>query len=172
MTIIAALPFPACVRQLYSSGAVLTKSNYGGLYPAHIRTTSIQKAMLAVGSGVAALSDPYRHGKWRAFQECSGLHQIVLQVFRYQPETVGQKRFSMKILVTWWENARGAFEFAWSRSSQVTGKRNNLFIASHCKGKNFCEGVLSHVPVSTSSHCPTFAFMLYDHCNLTNSLSL
>lgn len=67
MTIIAALPFPACVRQLHSSGAVLTKSNYGGLYPAHIRTTSIQKAMLAVGSGVAALSDPYRHGKWRTF---------------------------------------------------------------------------------------------------------
>lgn len=100
MTIIAALPFPACVRQLHSSVAVLTKSNYGGLYPAHIRTTSIQKAMLAVGSGVAALSDPYRHGKWRAFQECSGLHQIVLQVFRHQPETVGQKRFSMKILVT------------------------------------------------------------------------
>lgn len=103
----AALPFPACVRQLHSSGAVLTKSNYGGLYPAHIRTTSIQKAMLAVGSGVAALSNPYRHGKWHTFLECSGLRQIVLQIFRHQPETVGQKRFLMNILVTWWENTRG-----------------------------------------------------------------
>lgn len=66
----AALPLPAYVRQLHVSGAVLTKSNDGGLYPGHIRTTPIQKAMLAVGSGVAALSNPYRHGTWHIFQEC------------------------------------------------------------------------------------------------------
>ncbi|XP_075899848.1 ubiquinone biosynthesis protein COQ4 homolog, mitochondrial isoform X2 [Nelusetta ayraudi] len=61
-----------CVRQLHSSGAVLTKSNDGGLYPAHIRTTSIQKAMLAVGSGVAALSNPYRHDMVAVLGETTG----------------------------------------------------------------------------------------------------
>lgn len=50
----------------------MTKSNYGGLYPAHIRTTSIQKAMLAVGSGVAALSNPYRHDMVAVLGETTG----------------------------------------------------------------------------------------------------
>lgn len=56
-------PPPVCVRQLHSSGAVLTESSYGGLYPGHIQTSSIQKALLAVGSGFAALQNPYRHGE-------------------------------------------------------------------------------------------------------------
>ncbi|KAG7261984.1 hypothetical protein CRUP_004923 [Coryphaenoides rupestris] len=37
------------------------EGHYGGLYPGHIPTTVVQKALLAVGSGVAALQNPYRH---------------------------------------------------------------------------------------------------------------
>uniref|UniRef100_A0A8C2ZEM2 Coenzyme Q4 homolog (S. cerevisiae) n=1 Tax=Cyclopterus lumpus TaxID=8103 RepID=A0A8C2ZEM2_CYCLU len=48
----------ACV---HSSSSVLTDSCYDGLYPGHIHTTPFQKALLAVGSGVAALQNPYRH---------------------------------------------------------------------------------------------------------------
>lgn len=52
-----------CVHQLHSSG---TDSYYDGLYPGHIPTTPTQKALLAVGSGVAALQNPYRHGETHA----------------------------------------------------------------------------------------------------------
>lgn len=34
------------------------------LYPGHIPTTPLQKALLAAGSACAALWDPYRHGAW------------------------------------------------------------------------------------------------------------
>lgn len=33
------------------------------LYPGHIPTSPLQKALLAAGSALAALRDPYRHGK-------------------------------------------------------------------------------------------------------------
>lgn len=33
------------------------------LYPGHIPTSPLQKALLAAGSAVMALYDPYRHGK-------------------------------------------------------------------------------------------------------------
>lgn len=33
------------------------------LYPGHIPTSPLQKALLAAGSAVMALCDPYRHGK-------------------------------------------------------------------------------------------------------------
>lgn len=52
-----------CVHQLHSGGTGFTDSCYDGLYPGHIYTTPIQKALLAVGSGVAALQNPYRHGE-------------------------------------------------------------------------------------------------------------
>lgn len=51
-----------CIHQLHTSGAEFTHSYCDGLYPGHIQTTAFQKALLAVGSGVAALHDPYRHG--------------------------------------------------------------------------------------------------------------
>uniref|UniRef100_A0A8C2ZF37 Coenzyme Q4 homolog (S. cerevisiae) n=1 Tax=Cyclopterus lumpus TaxID=8103 RepID=A0A8C2ZF37_CYCLU len=41
--------------------ALYYNSCYDGLYPGHIHTTPFQKALLAVGSGVAALQNPYRH---------------------------------------------------------------------------------------------------------------
>ncbi|KAF3849057.1 hypothetical protein F7725_015554 [Dissostichus mawsoni] len=50
-----------CVHQVHSSSTRFTDSCYDGLYPGHIHTTPIQKALLAVGSGVAALQNPYRH---------------------------------------------------------------------------------------------------------------
>lgn len=34
------------------------------LYPGHIPTSPLQKALLAAGSACAALWDPYRHGAW------------------------------------------------------------------------------------------------------------
>ena len=51
-----------CVRQQHTSSES-ADGYYGSLYPGHIPTTVLQKALLAVGSGVAALQNPYRHGK-------------------------------------------------------------------------------------------------------------
>lgn len=54
-----------CVRQLHSSDTHVCSD---GLYPGHIHTTATQKALLAVGSGVAALQNPYRHGEIHTHQ--------------------------------------------------------------------------------------------------------
>lgn len=60
------------VHRLHSSSAVFTDSCYDGLYPGHIHTTPIQKALLAVGSGVAALQNPYRHDMVAVLGETTG----------------------------------------------------------------------------------------------------
>nr|XP_015222139.1 PREDICTED: ubiquinone biosynthesis protein COQ4 homolog, mitochondrial isoform X2 [Lepisosteus oculatus] len=39
------------------------EQQYPHLYQSHIPTNPLQKALLAVGSGIAALRDPYRHGE-------------------------------------------------------------------------------------------------------------
>lgn len=41
-------------------------------YPGHIPTDVIQKALLAVGPGVAALQDPYRHDMVAVLGETTG----------------------------------------------------------------------------------------------------
>ncbi|XP_063066147.1 ubiquinone biosynthesis protein COQ4 homolog, mitochondrial isoform X2 [Engraulis encrasicolus] len=58
-------------RQLYGSGSPL-ESDYDRLYPGHIPTSPVQKALLAVGSGVAALQDPYRHDMVAVLGETTG----------------------------------------------------------------------------------------------------
>ena len=55
-------PLALCVRHQHTSSDS-ADGYYGSLYPGHIPTTVLQKALLAVGSGVAALQNPYRHGK-------------------------------------------------------------------------------------------------------------
>lgn len=64
--------FDVCVHQLHTSSTALTYSGYDGLYPGHIPTTPIQKALLAVGSGVAALQNPYRHDMVAVLGEVTG----------------------------------------------------------------------------------------------------
>ncbi|XP_072228450.1 ubiquinone biosynthesis protein COQ4 homolog, mitochondrial isoform X2 [Leuresthes tenuis] len=66
-----------CVRQLHTSRADLTHGCYDGLYPGHIHTTPFQKALLAVGSGVAALQDPYRHDMVAVLGETTGHFALV-----------------------------------------------------------------------------------------------
>ncbi|TNM92013.1 hypothetical protein fugu_019025 [Takifugu bimaculatus] len=58
-----------CFRQLHSSDVHVCPD---GLYPGHIRTTAMQKALLAVGSGVAALQNPYRHDMVAVLGETTG----------------------------------------------------------------------------------------------------
>ncbi|KAK5879051.1 hypothetical protein CesoFtcFv8_024396 [Champsocephalus esox] len=60
------------VHQVHSSRTRFTDSCYDGLYPGHIHTTPIQKALLAVGSGVAALQNPYRHDMVAVLGETTG----------------------------------------------------------------------------------------------------
>ncbi|CAL8276899.1 unnamed protein product [Merluccius merluccius] len=63
-------------------------SYYGRLYPGHIPTTVIQKALLAVGSGVAALQNPYRHDMVAVLGETTG-HQALINLrnrMRNDPE--------------------------------------------------------------------------------------
>ncbi|XP_071322881.1 ubiquinone biosynthesis protein COQ4 homolog, mitochondrial isoform X1 [Trachinotus anak] len=61
-----------CVQQLHSSSSGFADTCYNGLYPGHIPTTPIQRALLAVGSGVAALRDPYRHDMVAVLGETTG----------------------------------------------------------------------------------------------------
>ncbi|KAI5615651.1 ubiquinone biosynthesis protein COQ4-like, mitochondrial [Silurus asotus] len=52
---------------------------HGRLYPNHIQTNPIQKALLAVGSGVAALQNPYRHDMVAVLGETTG-HLALLKL--------------------------------------------------------------------------------------------
>ncbi|XP_056314427.1 ubiquinone biosynthesis protein COQ4 homolog, mitochondrial [Danio aesculapii] len=73
-------------RRLYG---VLTEEKYDGrLYPSHIPTSTVQKAILAVGSGVAALKNPYRHDMVAVLGETTG-HQTLKKLrdrMRNDPE--------------------------------------------------------------------------------------
>ncbi|XP_034048622.1 ubiquinone biosynthesis protein COQ4 homolog, mitochondrial isoform X1 [Thalassophryne amazonica] len=62
----------ACVRQQHRPNSQSAEISYDGLYPGHIPTNPIQKILLAVGSGVAALQDPYRHDMVAVLGETTG----------------------------------------------------------------------------------------------------
>ncbi|KAM3599410.1 uncharacterized protein V6R79_005047 [Siganus canaliculatus] len=62
----------ACVHRQLSKSTEFTDSCYDGLYPGHIYTSPVQKALLAVGSGVAALQNPYRHDMVAVLGETTG----------------------------------------------------------------------------------------------------
>ncbi|XP_010876149.1 ubiquinone biosynthesis protein COQ4 homolog, mitochondrial isoform X2 [Esox lucius] len=64
-----------CVRQQHSH-VDSSDSQYDRLYPGHIPTNPIQKVLLAVGSGVAALQNPYRHDMVAVLGETTG-HQAL-----------------------------------------------------------------------------------------------
>uniref|UniRef100_A0A3Q3VI51 Ubiquinone biosynthesis protein COQ4 homolog, mitochondrial n=1 Tax=Mola mola TaxID=94237 RepID=A0A3Q3VI51_MOLML len=68
------LPFAFISKNKYSRirGITHTDSCYDSLYPGHIHTTPIQKLLLAVGSGVAALQNPYRHDMVAVLGETTG----------------------------------------------------------------------------------------------------
>ncbi|XP_053267117.1 ubiquinone biosynthesis protein COQ4 homolog, mitochondrial [Pleuronectes platessa] len=80
-----------CVQQLCSSSSSsseFTNGCFNGLYTGHIPTTPVQKALLAVGSGVAALQDPYRHDMVAVLGETTG-HLALLNLrdrMRNDPE--------------------------------------------------------------------------------------
>ncbi|XP_010736895.3 ubiquinone biosynthesis protein COQ4 homolog, mitochondrial isoform X1 [Larimichthys crocea] len=76
------------VHQLHSTSTGFTDRCYDDLYPGHIHTTPIQKALLAVGSGVAALQNPYRHDMVAVLGETTG-HLALLNLrdrMRNDPE--------------------------------------------------------------------------------------
>ncbi|XP_056602418.1 ubiquinone biosynthesis protein COQ4 homolog, mitochondrial [Triplophysa dalaica] len=56
-----------------------TLNQDGSLYPSHIPTNSVQKALLAVGSGVAALQNPYRHDMVAVLGEATG-HMALIRL--------------------------------------------------------------------------------------------
>lgn len=62
----------AAVPKQSSSSSEFTQTDYDGLYPGHIHTNVLQKALLAVGSGVAALQNPYRHDMVAVLGETTG----------------------------------------------------------------------------------------------------
>ncbi|XP_077062486.1 ubiquinone biosynthesis protein COQ4 homolog, mitochondrial isoform X1 [Siphateles boraxobius] len=61
-------------QQYTSSGS---QQYDGRLYPSHIPTSSVQKAILAVGSGVAALKNPYRHDMVAVLGETTGYQALM-----------------------------------------------------------------------------------------------
>ncbi|TRZ03561.1 hypothetical protein DNTS_013480 [Danionella cerebrum] len=70
------------LREQYSRrayGVLHEAQRYGRLYPSHIETSLIQKAVLAVGSGVAALRNPYRHDMVAVLGETTG-HQALMRL--------------------------------------------------------------------------------------------
>ncbi|XP_006640614.3 ubiquinone biosynthesis protein COQ4 homolog, mitochondrial isoform X2 [Lepisosteus oculatus] len=56
------------------------EQQYPHLYQSHIPTNPLQKALLAVGSGIAALRDPYRHDMVAVLGETTG--QLALRRLR------------------------------------------------------------------------------------------
>uniref|UniRef100_A0A673KN95 Ubiquinone biosynthesis protein COQ4 homolog, mitochondrial n=1 Tax=Sinocyclocheilus rhinocerous TaxID=307959 RepID=A0A673KN95_9TELE len=54
-----------------------SKQYDGRLYPSHIPTSSVQKAVLALGSGVAALKNPYRHDMVAVLGETTGQQALI-----------------------------------------------------------------------------------------------
>lgn len=76
-----------CVRQQHTDSES-AGGYYGRLYPGHIPTNVIQKALLAVGSGVAALQNPHRHDMVAVLGETTG-HQALINLrnrMRNDPE--------------------------------------------------------------------------------------
>ncbi|KAM6903043.1 ubiquinone biosynthesis protein COQ4 homolog, mitochondrial [Xenentodon cancila] len=67
-----ALASKVYIHRLHTGHADLSYGYYDGLYPGHIHTTHFQKALLAIGSGVAALQDPYRHDMVAVLAETTG----------------------------------------------------------------------------------------------------
>ncbi|KAG7314804.1 hypothetical protein KOW79_022107 [Hemibagrus wyckioides] len=65
------------IRKLHTLN--LDSALYGRLYPGHIQTNAVQKALLAVGSGVAALQNPYRHDMVAVLGETTG-HLALLKL--------------------------------------------------------------------------------------------
>uniref|UniRef100_A0A8C6SLM4 Ubiquinone biosynthesis protein COQ4 homolog, mitochondrial n=1 Tax=Neogobius melanostomus TaxID=47308 RepID=A0A8C6SLM4_9GOBI len=59
-------------KATYRSTSEFTKTHHEGLYPGHIPTTVLQKGLLAISSGVAALQDPYRHDMVAVLGETTG----------------------------------------------------------------------------------------------------
>ncbi|CAL1569284.1 unnamed protein product [Knipowitschia caucasica] len=95
---LCAFPKGACLKAAHSSSSssVISRSSsssslsqpHDGLYPEHIPTTLLQKALLAVGSGAAALHDPYRHDMVAVLGETTG-HMTLIQLrdnMRNDPE--------------------------------------------------------------------------------------
>ncbi|KAJ8408660.1 hypothetical protein AAFF_G00252950 [Aldrovandia affinis] len=59
-------------RRQHAEVGSASGGHYDGLYRSHIRTNPLQKALLAVGSGLAALQDPYRHDMVAVLGETTG----------------------------------------------------------------------------------------------------
>ncbi|XP_047665231.1 ubiquinone biosynthesis protein COQ4 homolog, mitochondrial isoform X1 [Tachysurus fulvidraco] len=71
------LQLPVLIRKQHTF--IPDSALYGRSYPGHIQTNGIQKALLAVGSGVAALQNPYRHDMVAVLGETTG-HLALLKL--------------------------------------------------------------------------------------------
>nr|XP_039251266.1 ubiquinone biosynthesis protein COQ4 homolog, mitochondrial-like [Styela clava] len=61
------------------------------LYTGHITTSYIQKSLLAVGSAVASLSNPYRHDMVAVCGEVTGTNALQYMLSRMQKDPVGRE---------------------------------------------------------------------------------
>ncbi|XP_060768820.1 ubiquinone biosynthesis protein COQ4 homolog, mitochondrial isoform X2 [Neoarius graeffei] len=73
------LPHPFLSLFIRKQHTLADSALYGRLYPSHIQTNFIQKSLLAVGSGVAALQNPYRHDMVAVLGETTG-HLALLKL--------------------------------------------------------------------------------------------
>ncbi|KAK1787930.1 hypothetical protein P4O66_016409 [Electrophorus voltai] len=64
-----AFAFHVLTRQQHTAWE---SDHHGRLYTGHIQTSPVQKALLAVGSGIAALQNPYRHDMVAVLGETTG----------------------------------------------------------------------------------------------------
>ncbi|XP_033845960.1 ubiquinone biosynthesis protein COQ4 homolog, mitochondrial [Periophthalmus magnuspinnatus] len=83
------LPAGPCSKGPHrSSSSDFSQTTHDALYPGHIPTTLLQKSLLAVGSGVTALQNPYRHDMVAVLGETTG-HLALVQLresMRNDPE--------------------------------------------------------------------------------------
>nr|XP_057913273.1 ubiquinone biosynthesis protein COQ4 homolog, mitochondrial [Doryrhamphus excisus] len=80
-----------CEVSLINNRSKFTRhSNYNeGLYPGHIPTTPVQKTLLAVGSGVAAIQNPYRHDMVAVLGETTGYLALLNLRYRMRNDPEG-----------------------------------------------------------------------------------
>lgn len=84
-------PSSACLAQRCRGAASTAAASDQGLYPGHIRTSLLQKAILTVGSAAMAITDPYRHDMVAVLGETTGHLAFPYMLQRMKEDAVGRQ---------------------------------------------------------------------------------
>lgn len=78
-------------RILARRSSTSTSSEAGKLYEGHIQLSELQKAMLAIGSGITAIINPYRHDLVADFGETTGHRALAWMHSKMSADSEGKQ---------------------------------------------------------------------------------